>query len=704
MKNLILLCTFMISSLLAVAQTPTSINYQAAIKNNNGDPIANQNVSVIVEFNIAGQMVAETVEGVTDSYGVLSIKLGTNDVLKDIDWAAGNATMKSQIMTEDGNIEFGTVEMSAVPYAFYAETSGSSIPGPAPAHEWNGTEVRFENPDGSFGDWINVQGPQGNSVKVVGSVENSDALDTEYSGNIGDLIIDQSGGDGYVWDGQTWLNVGSIQGPEGAQGLQGIQGEQGLSGSTGLQGSQGVQGLKGDNGEKGNVGEKGERGLQGNQGEKGDKGDKGDAGEQGQQGIQGEQGDAGKDGTGVNIIGSVNGEGELDLNYAGDAGDMFIDQNTGAGYVWDGGKWNAVGQIQGPSGLQGDQGIQGFQGEQGSQGLQGDIGLQGIQGIEGTKGDKGDQGKNGEQGQQGTQGLQGSQGIQGVQGNDGTQGTPGINGQDGVNGSNGTDGTDGVDGKDGNKGADGQNGKDGENGINGLNGDDGKDGAQGIQGDTGKDGNKGDTGNDGIGVIDAIIEGENLFFKLSDGSTVGVGSVKGPKGDDGANGKDGDTGKAGTNGMDGAKGDQGEKGMSVTDAVIEGENLFFKLSDGSTVGVGSVKGPKGENGKDGQNGSNGQDGEDGKDGANGTCTCPLEGSIKMTGNSGSFKGLSGTNYTINYNDNGYYINSNKINVNVTPIGQMVFPVVTISGGSTVIKFYDIKGDPKQTSFFLSIFN
>jgi hypothetical protein len=33
--------------------------------------------------------------------------------------------------------------------------------GPAPAHEWSGTSLRFRNPDGSWGSYVNLQGPQG---------------------------------------------------------------------------------------------------------------------------------------------------------------------------------------------------------------------------------------------------------------------------------------------------------------------------------------------------------------------------------------------------------------------------------------------------------------------------------------------------------------------------------------------------------------
>lgn len=37
--------------------------------------------------------------------------------------------------------------------------------GPAPEHEWRGTELRFRNPDGSWGPWVDLEGPKGKDGK-----------------------------------------------------------------------------------------------------------------------------------------------------------------------------------------------------------------------------------------------------------------------------------------------------------------------------------------------------------------------------------------------------------------------------------------------------------------------------------------------------------------------------------------------------------
>ena len=82
------------------------------------------------------------------------------------------------------------------------------VQGPQPGYEWMGTQIRFENPDGSFGPWVNLQGPPGSS------------------GN-------------------------------GSQGLPGIQGPAGPMGPTGLTGPIGPQGVQGPIGPMGPAGTNG---------------------------------------------------------------------------------------------------------------------------------------------------------------------------------------------------------------------------------------------------------------------------------------------------------------------------------------------------------------------------------------------------------------------------------------------------------------
>lgn len=40
-------------------------------------------------------------------------------------------------------------------------------PGPKPKHEWDGTRLRFERPDGKWGEWVDLQGEDG-VTRIVG--------------------------------------------------------------------------------------------------------------------------------------------------------------------------------------------------------------------------------------------------------------------------------------------------------------------------------------------------------------------------------------------------------------------------------------------------------------------------------------------------------------------------------------------------------
>jgi hypothetical protein len=71
-----------------------------------------------------------------------------------------------------------------------------------------------------------IQGPKGDdgaSITLKGAVNSISNLPT--TGNIqGDLYVVQTDGNGYVWNGASWVNVGQIRGPKGDTGAQGPAG------------------------------------------------------------------------------------------------------------------------------------------------------------------------------------------------------------------------------------------------------------------------------------------------------------------------------------------------------------------------------------------------------------------------------------------------------------------------------------------------
>lgn len=167
-------------------------------------------------------------------------------------------------------------------------------------------------------------------------------------------------------------------------------------------------------------------------------------------------------------------------------------------------------------------------------------------------------------------------------GADGPQGIPGTDGKDGAPGADGAPGKDGTDGRGINTAWVNDNGElqleysDGEE--DNLGSVKGPRGAKGAKGDIGA---QGPAGADGVGITDVqITEDGELQITYTDGTTVLLGEVVGPKGDTGAPGKDGVNGNDGAKGDKGDKGDPGEPGAS---GVETWETVFTKTFDEDTT-------------------------------------------------------------------------------------------------------------------------
>lgn len=181
-------------------------------------------------------------------------------------------------------------------------------------------------------------GPVGPGITLKGIVDSYE--DLPMVGNeVGDVYITSETSHGWAWDGVQWVDIGPMVGPTGATGPQGAQGYTGV-GATGNTGATGVQGSTGPTGPQG------------------------------------------ASGVGVRILGTVNSVEDL----PGDAetGDGWM--VDGVLYIWDGDKWESVGQIQGPSGPTGATGPQGLQGFTGAHGATGSQGIQGATGPTGPMG------------------------------------------------------------------------------------------------------------------------------------------------------------------------------------------------------------------------------------------------------------------------------------------------------------------------------
>ncbi len=233
-KNLSLLLLLAVSLFQTrlYAQAPNGINYQAVIRNNTGALASNTPVAIRVNIrqtSTTGTVVYSERQNVTtDQFGLVNFVIGSGTFLNggpfaNINWANGPFYLDlgvafSGLPAPTIYMPYGTQQMMSVPYALYAKSSGNLV------NQWKyGAGVPASN-----------------------------------LGLVGDYYLDTATGNVYTkTNGNTWVLISNIMGPQGAAGAvgatgpQGIQGVAGPTGATGLTGAAGVAGPAGTNGTNG---------------------------------------------------------------------------------------------------------------------------------------------------------------------------------------------------------------------------------------------------------------------------------------------------------------------------------------------------------------------------------------------------------------------------------------------------------------------
>ncbi|REC60734.1 hypothetical protein DRF65_19160 [Chryseobacterium pennae] len=234
MKKLSILAASLTSALM-FSQVQDAMSYQAIIRNSSNQLVSNQTVGMrfsILKGSTAGTVVySETQSQSTNMNGLVTAKIGAGTLVSGsystINWGADIYFIKMETDPNGANnyTITGVSQLLSVPYALYAKTSGSSVPGPQGATGAQGIQG-ITGPTGAVG----AQG----LVGVTGA--------TGAQGIQG--IQGATGAAG----------VQGIQGITGAQGIQGITGPtgpigaQGVIGATGVTGAQGIQGVTGATG------------------------------------------------------------------------------------------------------------------------------------------------------------------------------------------------------------------------------------------------------------------------------------------------------------------------------------------------------------------------------------------------------------------------------------------------------------------------
>ncbi|TYA59317.1 Ig-like domain-containing protein [Formosa maritima] len=176
MKSKLILLIAFLSTLSVVAQQ--AINYKALIKDNLGNVMANQSVTIqftILEGEAATNVYQENHTVNTDANGIVIVNIGegtTSDNFSNINWNRNEHFLNVQIDIGSGLTDMGTTQFMAVPYAL----SAGNVSGLEVLDEGNGIGWRFigrneanygniglNAADFSYSDFVsNIYGATGN--------------------------------------------------------------------------------------------------------------------------------------------------------------------------------------------------------------------------------------------------------------------------------------------------------------------------------------------------------------------------------------------------------------------------------------------------------------------------------------------------------------------------------------------------------------
>ncbi len=120
----VVLFVFLLLSFSTFAQTPTSFNYQAVLRDASGGILANQQVEIgvtLLQGSVTGtEIFTETHSVTTNEFGLVNLQIGSVNTtgMQNIDWSKGPYFIEISV---DGTV-MGTSQLLSVPYALHAVT------------------------------------------------------------------------------------------------------------------------------------------------------------------------------------------------------------------------------------------------------------------------------------------------------------------------------------------------------------------------------------------------------------------------------------------------------------------------------------------------------------------------------------------------------------------------------------------------------
>lgn len=202
MKKLYIVISAILLSGMALAQAPQKMSYQAVVRNTSNQLVTGSTVGMrvsILQGSSTGTVAySETQNALTNANGLATIQIGGGTLLSGnfstIDWSNGPYFIKSEVDPTGGSNYsiISTTQFLSVPYALYAETSGSSVPGPQGPQGIQGLTgaIGPQGPAGQAGADSQTLTLVGSSLSISGG--NTVTLPSS-SGNTLDQSYDQGG-------------------------------------------------------------------------------------------------------------------------------------------------------------------------------------------------------------------------------------------------------------------------------------------------------------------------------------------------------------------------------------------------------------------------------------------------------------------------------------------------------------------------------
>lgn len=136
MKKITLITAMLFIVVSFFAQTPQAFKYQTVVRDNAGEILANQNVSLrmtILQGALPGTVVyAETHTATTNEFGLVTLEIGRGTPItgsfSTINWATSPSYLKTELDPAGGTtyLIMGTSELLSVPYSLYSNSAGST--------------------------------------------------------------------------------------------------------------------------------------------------------------------------------------------------------------------------------------------------------------------------------------------------------------------------------------------------------------------------------------------------------------------------------------------------------------------------------------------------------------------------------------------------------------------------------------------------